>query len=131
MPHFSPRSLDMLNTCHPKLQAVCKQVIRFFDFTVIEGHRGASVQNRLHRMGKSKLQFPDSKHNRLPSMAVDLAPCPIDWADEQRFIYLAGIMKGTAIQMGITLRWGGDWDGDTQLKDNRFNDYPHFELVNE
>ncbi len=26
-------------------------------------------------------------------------------------------------------RWGGDWDRDGQLKDHRFIDYPHFELV--
>jgi len=30
--------------------------------------------------------------------------------------------------MGIRLRWGGDWDGDTELDDNKFDDLPHFEL---
>ena len=28
----------------------------------------------------------------------------------------------------ITLRWGGDWDMDFQVKDNGFDDFPHFEL---
>ena len=31
-------------------------------------------------------------------------------------------------QMGIDLIWGGDWDGDTDLKDNAFDDLVHFEL---
>ena len=30
---------------------------------------------------------------------------------------------------GIPLRWGGDWDVDTELKDNDFDDLPHFELL--
>ena len=36
---------------------------------------------------------------------------------------------GVASQMGIKIRWGGDWDRDTDLSDNRFNDLPHFELM--
>ena len=30
--------------------------------------------------------------------------------------------------MDINLRWGGDWDQDTEVKDNRFDDLGHFEL---
>ena len=33
-----------------------------------------------------------------------------------------------AKSMGITLRWGGDWDMDTQVKDNKFDDLVHFEI---
>ena len=35
---------------------------------------------------------------------------------------------GIASQMGIDIIWGGDWDGDTDLKDNAFDDLVHFEL---
>jgi peptidoglycan LD-endopeptidase CwlK len=31
--------------------------------------------------------------------------------------------------MGIEIRWGGDWDGDGDLSDHKFNDLPHFELI--
>ena len=31
--------------------------------------------------------------------------------------------------MNIKLRWGGDWDRDTQVKDNSFDDLLHFELI--
>jgi len=30
--------------------------------------------------------------------------------------------------MGMKIRWGGDWDMDTQTKDNKFDDLVHFEL---
>ncbi len=50
--------------------------------------------------------------------------------------YFAGFVMATAKQLKdkglIThdMRWGGDWDRDTEVKDNVFQDYPHFELVN-
>jgi len=31
--------------------------------------------------------------------------------------------------MGVDLRWGGDWDGDTEVRDNGFDDLVHFEIV--
>jgi len=36
---------------------------------------------------------------------------------------------GTAQSLGYPLRWGGDWDGDTETNDNRFDDLVHFELA--
>jgi peptidoglycan L-alanyl-D-glutamate endopeptidase CwlK len=62
-------------------------------------------------------------------VAVDAAPWPIDWRDTERFIYFGGYVKGIAAQQGVPIRWGGDWDGDFALKDNLFNDYAHFEIV--
>ena len=68
-------------------------------------------------------------------MVVDVAPYPIDWEDLDRFRYFAGYVMGVAAILHseglIThrLRWGGDWNRDTQVKDNSFNDMPHFELV--
>lgn len=32
------------------------------------------------------------------------------------------------IGQALGLRWGGDWDGDGRSDDERFLDYPHFEL---
>jgi hypothetical protein len=31
--------------------------------------------------------------------------------------------------MGIAIRWGGDWDQDGFVADERFLDMPHFELI--
>lgn len=135
MPKFSARSLAALQTCHADIQAIFNEVILHFDCTVVQGHRGEQEQNAAFKAGKSKLQFPQSKHNHQPSMAADVVPYPIDWNDTDRMRYFAGFVKGIATllyrQGAIThqLRWGGDWDRDTELKDNRFQDLPHFELI--
>ena len=42
---------------------------------------------------------------------------------------MAGFVMGIANTVGIKLRWGGDWDKDTELKDNKFNDLGHFEII--
>ena len=44
--------------------------------------------------------------------------------------YFAGMVMGIAKAKGIGLRWGGDWDQDTEVKDNGFDDMPHLELTN-
>ncbi len=104
------------------------EVVRNFDCTIIDGYRGHERQAEAFLMGFSKVRFPNSRHNVNPSLAVDVAPWPIDWMDAERFIYFGGYVKGIAAQLGIPIRWGGDWDGDFELKDNLFNDYGHFEI---
>jgi peptidoglycan L-alanyl-D-glutamate endopeptidase CwlK len=128
MASFSPASLEKLSTCDERLQIVLKEAIRHFDFTVTCGHRGQADQDRAVAEGKSKTPWPTSKHNSFPAMAVDVAPYPIDWNDLLRFAYLAGHIMECAAQMGIKLRWGGDWDRDTRVSDERFKDLPHFEI---
>ena len=129
MPSFGKSSQDKLATCDPRLQKVFNEVIKYFDCTVIEGHRGEEAQNKAFAEGKSKLKYPQSKHNKIPSLAADVLPYPIDWNDTNRMRYFAGFVVGIAATMGIKLRWGGDWNQNTELKDNSFNDLPHFELV--
>lgn len=128
MPHFSQRSLNRLATCHPDLQAVFHAVITHFDCSILEGHRSRDSQEAAFARGQSKLRWPRSKHNTSPSLAVDAAPWPIDWEDRERFHLFGGTVLGIARQKGIALRWGGDWDGDFQVRDNRFDDLVHFEL---
>jgi len=64
----------------------------------------------------------------LPAVAI-VCPYPIDWTDTDRFYYFAGHVMAVAAFLGVNLRYGGDWDGDKDLKDNTFNDLCHFELV--
>ena len=128
MPKFSKKSLSKLETCDKRLQDLFLRVVKKFDCTILEGHRGKDRQNKLFDEGKSKLKYPKGKHNSLPSKAVDVAPYPIDWNDRERFTYFAGYVLGIAYQMGLKIRWGGDWDMDTQVKDNNFDDLPHFEI---
>lgn len=128
MPSFGTESQKRLDTCHQDLQDVCELVIPFYDFSVLEGFRSNARQEDLFRQGKSKLRANQSKHNRDPSLAVDLAPYPIDWDNPKRFYLLAGFMFQAAASLGVNLRWGGDWDGDWIHSDQTFMDLPHFEL---
>jgi len=129
MPEFSQTSLDRLNTCDPQLIKLFEEVIKYFDCTILCGFRNQADQHEAFITGKSKLDWPNGNHNKNPSYAVDVAPYPVDWDDYKRLYFFAGFVKATAKQMGIPIRWGGDWNDDTQVKDNTFNDLVHFELV--
>ena len=36
---------------------------------------------------------------------------------------------GIATQLGLSFRWGGDWDRDTEVNDNAFDDLVHYEII--
>jgi len=68
-------------------------------------------------------------------MAVDVAFFPIKWGAVERHKHFGFYVLGVAealLQQGVIshrVRWGGDWDGDKDTTDQRFNDLVHFELV--
>lgn len=128
MPSFSATSLQKLGTCHSQIQMVFNKVIRGFNCVILEGYRDEERQNFLNDTGKSQLRYPISKHNKVPSLAVDAMPYPVDWSDRERITLFAGYVLGSADRMGISICWGGDWDHDRQVKDNNFDDLVHFEL---
>ena len=128
MRKFSKQSQDKLDQCHPDLKRLFERVIQIVDCTVVTGFRNEKDQNEAFRTGKSKLKWPQSKHNKRPSLAVDVIPWPVDWKDYNRFYFFMGVVKGVAAEMGIKVRCGGDWDGDNDFKDQTFIDLPHFEI---
>ena len=128
MPYFGTKSKKRLITCDIRLQKVFNEVIKHVDCSILEGHRDKDRQNKLYVEGKTKVKYPNGRHNRQPSSAVDVTPYPVDWKDRERQTLFAGFVMGVASQMDINLRWGGDWDQDFQVVDNRFDDFPHFEL---
>lgn len=130
MPSFGKSSKAKLQTVDPRLRSILENAIQIMDFTVLEGHRGEEAQEKAFREGRSKARFGQSKHNSHPSQAVDIAPYPIDWEDVESFVLLAGVIKAVAFGMGLDdqIRWGGDWDSDNRMQDERFRDYPHFEI---
>lgn len=128
MPSFGKKSMKELRTCDPRLVRVMQAVVLWFDCSIIKGHRGEAAQNAAYDAGFSKLRFPLGNHNSYPSNALDAAPYPYDDTDRERMTLFAGYVLGTARAMGIKLRWGGDWDRDTEVKDNNFDDLFHFEI---
>jgi len=130
MPFFGKQSEENLATCHEDLVSVARTVIQVFNFSVICGKRDKVAQNAAFFANLSTKMFPMGKHNTEPkSEAMDVAPYPIDWNDRERFIYLAGYMMMAAYLLGIKIRWGGDWDSDTNMKDQTFFDLGHFEII--
>lgn len=128
MPKFGKKSQERLATCHPDLQRLFNEVIKYYDCTVLCGHRGKDEQDEAVRSGTSKVKWPKSKHNKSPALAVDVVPFPIDWQDRGRFLHFAGFVLATAKQLGIEIRCGVDFNEDLNFKNDSFFDAPHFEL---
>ncbi len=130
MAAFGAASLRQLATAHPDLQRVFTEVVKHWDCQVLEGKRSEAQQKLNVAKGVSKTL--DSKHVYPlgePSLAVDVAPYPVKWSDQERFYAFAGFVIGVATMLGVRLRWGGDWDSDREFHDQGFYDLPHFELV--
>lgn len=128
MPKFSARSKQHLMSCDHRLQKIFKEVIKHIDCTILEGHREQPAQDEAFRLGRSQVKWPNGKHNKLPSLAIDAAMYPIDWNDTNAHYFFGGYVIGVANQLGYRLRWGGDWDMDTEFNDQTFFDLVHFEL---
>ena len=120
MNKYSKRSREALSTCHPDLQRLFEAVLPWFDHSILEGHRGEHEQNQAVLNKRSTLEWPDSEHNKLPSLAVDVMPYPINWSDIKRIEDFARVVKCIAHSLEINIKWGGDWD--------TFVDMPHWEL---
>ncbi len=136
MPKFSQESFSKLSTCHIDLQTLFYEVIKHFDCKILEGHRNQVEQDRVFTDGKSKLKWPDGKHNATPSIAVDVCPYPVpDFKNLSDFVFFGGFVMGIASmlkdQNKIThaIRYGADWKNNQRISDEKFIDAVHFELV--
>jgi len=116
---FGTRSLSRIEECHPDLQRIAHELIKEMDITIICGHRGEKDQNSAFINGKSKLQWPRSKHNRTPSEAIDMAPWPLNWDDTPGFMAMCSKVESIAERLKIKIRLGRDFS---------FGDMPHIEL---
>ena len=129
MPSFGRRSKEHLNQCHQDLQKIANELIKYFDVSVTDSHRGKELQDKYYRDGASKVKWPKSKHNSVPSKAIHLDPYPINYNNIRRYYFMAGFVMMIAHMLDIKIRWGGDWDSDTEITDQSFNDLAHFELL--
>ena len=155
MPEFGRKSEKVVSTTHPVLQTLCKRVVKHFDIAALVGHRKKEDQNKAFSSGASTKQWPDSKHNSLPSMAIDVTPWPIpegwgdlegqtpkardlDWKERVKFYEMIAVFfyewekmrdEDPELSKKYKLRSGRDWDGDGDYRDQKFDDLPHIELV--
>jgi len=117
---LSKRSKNNLKGVHGDLQAVIYRAIKLtpIDFAVIEGVRTVSRQKELFEAGASRTMR--SRH--LDGHAVDLAAYvegEIRW-DWPLYDGIAVAVKQAALELGVTIEWGGDW--------TTFKDGPHWQL---
>jgi len=123
-----------LSQCDMRLQNILREAIKSVDFTILCGHRNKEDQDKAVAEKKSTLKWPNSKHNFLPSRAVDIAPyfgtgTPLDWEEKAAFARLYGYISRIAEEQGVAIRWGGDWNNNFRTNDERLVDMPHIELV--
>lgn len=136
MRRWSRHSQLVHDQLHPRLQTLVTRLRdEVADITLVYpfgGYRDAQTQAALVEAGASTLRWPDSKHNKYPSQAVDLQPYPRPVEEEKLWGalgYLAGRAFGIAKEEGFDIRWGGDWNGDGDLTNQNFDDLFHIELV--
>ncbi len=99
--------------------------------SILVGHRTQVEQDLAYARGTSKVRWPLSKHNSKPSRAMDICPAPVNLKSQslrEELTFIAGAVRILALDMGLKVRWGGDWDKDGDLEDNTFDDLFHFEL---
>ena len=147
---FGEKSLTQLKTCHKDIQIILNEVIKFYDFSVLEGIRTAERQQSLFAEGKSKLDGVNklSKHQgrqdengNIVSFAVDVMPYYkgfnpfVDNNGAKSFYHMAGLIMAVSEMLynenkiSHLLTWGGNWDNDLDFfSDSQFFDLPHFEL---
>jgi len=108
MPNFGQKSMACLSTCHPKLMRIAYEVIKDYDHSIIWGHRNEVEQTKAFDNGDSFAPWPQSDHNKLPSVALDAIPYPKQWtASDRDFVELAARYIRAAKKLGIKLHWGG------------------------
>lgn len=135
MPKFSARSLLNLASCDLDLQILFHEVIKNFDCIITDGYRNKEAQDEAFNSGKSKVQWPNGKHNQKPSQAADVYSYPINFDDEKLAVWFGGYVQGIAQKlkdegkMTHSIRWGGAWSGLGKLNTgNMLSDIGHFEL---
>lgn len=118
--YLGEKSLSKLIGVHPDLAKVVSLAIikSPVDFVVTEGLRTVERQKQLVAAGASRTM--NSRH--ITGHAVDLAAMvghEVRW-DWPLYAKIAQAMKDAAIELKVTIQWGGDW--------KMFKDGPHFQL---
>ena len=131
---FGNNSRKHLDTLDPRLRKIAVLVMswQIYDFSIIWGHRGPEAQNQAFAEGNSSKRWPESKHNIMPSVALDFAPyikgIGVPWKDTHAFAVIGGLFIAAGAILKTPVVYGGDWDMDGQTTDQRLKDWGHVEL---
>lgn len=150
---FGAASAAQLATVDPLLEKVCRRaiVLSTIDFSVLEGRRSVLRQHELYAQGRdaaamhkagifdvpanpgkpivtwtlNSRHFPDPKTGL--GNAVDLCPSPVDFNNMAKYHAIRDVMYKAGADLGVPIRWGGDWDGDGVTEKGE-TDFGHFEI---
>lgn len=129
---LTDRDCKRMAGVHPELQAVAHYAIRTcpkqFTVTRTGGRRSAALQRTLFDKGASRKDGTAKKSRHQSGDALDVVTTDgaIDWSSAAADV-VHQHFELAAAALGVTLRWGGDWDGDGDKTDQRFHDGFHHE----
>ncbi len=115
-----------------KLRRIVDMVRDMRDISIVTGHRDEVLQDLMFsgKPKRSHVEWPNSKHNSMPSRAIDVQPYPyVEKSLREDLSYIAGLFIAFGKAEGLPIRWGGDWDKDGETHDNKFDDLFHFEII--
>lgn len=146
--NLGQRSLSRLEDVHEDIRRVTMRAIGLtsVDFVVTQGRRTVEEQYELYGKGRTAEDLAKNKvparyarpserkvtwtirSNHVLGRAVDLAPFvdgSVNYDNDGRLNLwppIAQAMKQAAKELGVRIRWGGDWGSAKR-------DRPHFELA--
>jgi len=155
MAQYGQSSRNRLSTCHRDIQTVMNYLIKYFDNTILSGHREPEEQFDLFKKGRKFIGGPGeeqdagkwmidnrrdvvthrdgilklSEHNHYPSRAIDAAPWPLNWNKHSRFFYQAGIVQWVSHKLHAEgkIEHILKWGGDWDM-DHDFDDQDFVDL---
>lgn len=119
--HLSDRDIRLLQSADRRLEQLFQVVAAMspIDFMILETTRSRAAQQRAYDTGHSHALPGQSAHDFLPSLAVDVAPLPINWNNLDAFRQLSVRVLQCASTLNIPITWGGTW---------HMRDMPHYEI---
>ncbi len=130
---WGARSFAKRSELHPDLARLFDRVLDLvpFDITLTDAHRGMQQQHAAFKSGASQVDYPNSKHNKMPAEAGHIDPYPVKYDKPLKYYVLCGVVWVAARQLGMIdkIRWGGDWDRDFDHEEETFRDLAHWELL--
>lgn len=133
---FGKQSEKKLAGVDMDLVAVMRHALKYgvMDFSVVEGIRARAEQDRYYDLEKSLVRWPHGKHNITMEnpigKALDCVPYVNgrpSWNHYHCSVLAGGILLSAGV-LGVSIRWGGDWDMDGEpITDQQFQDLVHYE----
>lgn len=112
-------SLLLIADIHPDLKHIVQELSKEIEIVVKTGHRDHAAQVNAFNLGHSRYVWPNSKHNTLPSLAVDIVPKDAKPDDVYKFRDMCRRIERIADLAAIKIQLGRDFP---------FREYCHIQL---